>query len=151
LSAALNTQEVCIVDSDGYGERPNQPPAERLIEDCRTIGPSGIERVAAAWDRRAPDLYAAAEHAALHVVETTNRGGAWDDLRNRLLGLTEHGTPLLAWRAEHGDVGHKAEDALLGAALALVAQPDLDRRHSEALLRPMAAALPWLLSASIPS
>ena len=135
-----------MVDRDGYGQRPNQPEVERLLEDCRTLGPAGIERIAAGWGQRAPDLYAAAEREALHVVETMRRGGAWDDLRNRLLGLTERGAPLVAWRAEHGDVGHKAEDALLGAALALLARPELDSHHGNTLVRPMATALPWLLS-----
>jgi hypothetical protein len=134
------------VDRDGYGQRHKQPAVERLVEDCRTLGPAGIERIAAGWGQRAPDLYVAAEREALHVVETMRRGRAWDDLRNRLLGLTERGTPLVAWGAEHGDVGHKAEDALLGAALALLARPELDSHHGNTLVRPMATALPWLLS-----
>jgi len=124
---------------------------ERLAEDCRTLGPSGIERIAGGWERRAPDRYAEAERAALRIIETTGRGIAWDELRNRLLGLTERGTPLVAWRAEHGDVGHRAEQALLGAALALLAQPELDAHHAETLVGPMAAALPWLLSATAQS
>jgi hypothetical protein len=65
--------------------------------------------------------------------------------------VEKHGTPLLAWRAEHHDVGHEAEDALLGAALALIAQAELDALHREALVHPMAAALPWLLTASTAS
>jgi hypothetical protein len=137
------------LDRDGYGDRPNQTAVERLLEDCRTLGPAGIERTAVGWDHRRPDLYAEAEREAVRVVEATGRGGAWDDLRNRLLGLTERGAPLVAWRAEHGDVGHKAEDALLGAALALVARPELDSHHGEILVRPMASALPWLLATSV--
>lgn len=139
------------MDSDGYGQRPSQTAVERLVEDCRTLGPAGIERIAAGWDRRSSDLYAAAEREALHVIETRNRGGAWDDLRNRLIGLTERGTPLVAWRAEHGDIGHKAEAALLGAALALLVGPELEVRHRETLIGPMATALPWLLSAAVES
>lgn len=137
------------MDRDGYGDRPNQTAVERLLEDCRTLGPAGIERIAGGWDHRKPDLYAGAEREALHVVETTGRSGAWDDLRNRLLGLTERGAPLVAWRAEHGDIGHKAEDALLGAALALLARPELDSHHRETLVGPMATALPWLLATSV--
>jgi hypothetical protein len=144
-------EEVVSVDSDGYGRRPNQPAVERLLEDCRTLGPAGIERVATAWDRRSPDRYAEAEREALHVVESKGRTTAWDELRNRLLGLTESGVALVAWRAEHGAVGHKAEDALLGAALALIAFPDLDFRHHETLVAPMASALPWLLTATVES
>lgn len=139
------------MDNDGYGERPGQTAQDRLLEDCRTLGPAGIERIAAAWDKRAPGLYREANQEALRVLETTGRGRAWDELRNRLLGLTERGTPLVAWGAEHGEVGHKAEDALLGAALGLLARPQLDDRHAETLVTPMAAALPWLLSAAIRS
>jgi hypothetical protein len=144
-------EEVVSVDSDGYGRRPNQPAVERLVEDCRTLGPAGIERIAAAWDRRSPDRYKDAEREALHLVESKGRTAAWDELRNRLLGLTESGVALVAWRAEHGDVGHKAEDALLGAALALVAFPDLDFRHYETLVAALASSLPWLLSATVES
>lgn len=139
------------IDRDGYGERPGQTAIDRLIEDCRTLSPLGIERVAAGWERfgaEAHAAYAEAEKAALHVIEATNRGGRWDELRNQLLGLTERGTPLVSWRLEHGDVGHRAENALLGAALALLASPDLDAHHRDALLRPMAEGLPWLESAS---
>ncbi|HWF57949.1 MAG TPA: hypothetical protein VG520_06325 [Candidatus Dormibacteraeota bacterium] len=136
------------MDNDGYGQRPGQTPLDRLLEDCRTLGPSGIERIAAGWEQRVPDVHREAERAALEVLESTGRGAQWDDLRNRLLGLTERGVPLLAWRAEHGDVGHSAEDALLGAALALLARPELDARRAETLVTPMASALPWLLTAA---
>jgi len=42
--------------------------------------------------------------------------------------------------------GHHAEAAALGAALALHAAGYLDRAHFETLVRPMAEALPWLLT-----
>jgi len=138
------------MDRDGYGQRPGQTAIERLLEDCRTLSPSGIERVAAGWDRfggAAKTVYEEAERAALHAVETANRAAEWDELRNQLLGLTERGAPLMSWRLEHGEIGHKAENSLLGAALAVLAGPQLDRGHRETLLRPMAEALPWLLSA----
>jgi hypothetical protein len=135
-------------DIEGYGARPNQSDIDRLLEDCRTLSPSGIERVAQGWHRVASaashDAWHEAERAALHVLETSNRVGAWDELRNRILDLTEHHDALEAWRAEHGEVGHRAEDALLGAALALIAQPGLDHAHERVLLSPMSAALPWL-------
>ena len=85
-----------------------------------------------------------AERAALHVLEQNNRVHEWDELRNRILDLTERHAALIAWRDEHGEVGHRAEDALLGAALALTARPDLDTGHERVLLGPMSAALPWL-------
>jgi len=138
------------VDVEGYGQRPGQTPIERLLEDSRTLSPAGVERVAAGWDHFAGGMherYHAAERAALHIVEATGRTEEWDELRNELLGLTERGTPLVAWRVEHGEIGHKAETALLGAALALAASPELDAEHRETLLRPMSEALPWLLAA----
>lgn len=139
-------------DIEGYGARPDQTDIERLLEDCRTLGPSGIERVAQGWttaeSKHDHDAWHEAERAALHVLETTKHAGAWDEVRNRILDLTEHHDALESWRAEHGEVGHRAEDALLGAALALVARPGLDHAHERVLLRPMSAALPWLTAAS---
>ena len=136
-------------DSDGYGARPGQTEMDRLIEDCRTLSPAGIERVAQGFERHAGrgshQAWHEAEQAALHVLEAHHRGSEWDELRNRLLGLTENRAALIAWRQEHGQVGHDAENALLGAALALLARPDLDPAHADTLLRPMGEALPWLL------
>jgi hypothetical protein len=152
-------------DIEGYGERQAQSEIDRLLEDCRTLSASGIERIAQSWrtgvapgwTERVADHEDAstarheswheAERAALHVLETTNRAAAWDLLRNRILDLTEHHDALVSWRAEHGDIGHRAEDALLGAALALSARPDLHAAHERTLLGPMSASLPWLTAA----
>jgi hypothetical protein len=141
------------MDRDGYGVREGQTPIDRLLEDCRTLSPAGIERIAHGWtalaDGELHPAFIAAERAALQLLELSNRVGQWDELRNRLLGLTERGTPLIAWRVEHGDTGHRAERAMLGAALALVAGRDLDRHHREVLVRPLAEALPWLLTGNL--
>jgi len=137
------------MDDDGYGIRPGQTTIDRLLEDCRTLSPAGIERVASGWDHRGDSkLFEKAERDALHALETENRGPEWDELRNFILGLTERGQPLVAWQAEHGDTGHKAEEALLAAMLALVAGQSVDARHRAILVRPMAEALPWLLPAT---
>jgi hypothetical protein len=136
------------VDRDGYGARPGQTGIERLLEDCRTLSPLGVERAAQGWARHAlsgsHEGWIEAERAALHLLETQARAAQWDDLRNRILGLTERKGALIAWRLEHGEVGHSAENALLGAALALLAGPDLDPEHAAILEAPMAEALPWL-------
>ena len=136
------------IDTEGYGPRPSQTDIDRLLEDSRTLSPLGIERAADGWARHAGSgehtAWREAERAALHTLETNGRTGAWDELRNRLLGLTESEGALVSWRFEHGDVGHNAERALLGAALALMAQPELDRNHAKTLLAPMGEALPWL-------
>lgn len=137
-----------MVDSDGYGARQGQTPVERLIEDCRTLSPAGIERIAAGWGaRHQHDAFHDAEKAALQAVEAEGRTTEWDALRNQLLGLTERGSPLISWRLEHGAVGHKAEDALMAAALALTAGAALARHHAETLIAPMSDALPWLTTA----
>jgi hypothetical protein len=153
-------------DIDGYGTRETQSDIDRLLEDCRTLSQSGIERIAQSWQTRvAPgwadrisdhhdassaehDAWHQAERAALHVLEATNRAAAWDDLRNRILDLTEHHDALVSWRDEHGETGHRAEDALLGAALALSARPELDPTDERVLLGPMSATLPWLAAPS---
>ena len=136
------------MDSEGYGPRPGQGDIDRLLEDARTLSPLGVERAAQGWASHAGSgehqAWHDAERAALHVLETTRRAPQWDELRGRILGLTENRGALVAWRMEHGDVGHSAENALLGAALALLAGPDLDRGHLRTLLAPMAEALPWL-------
>jgi hypothetical protein len=56
----------------------------------------------------------------------------------------------VSWKAEHGELGHKAERAALGAALALLARDQLDHPHFVTLVRPMAEGLPWLLPESAP-
>jgi hypothetical protein len=132
-------------DVEGYGERPGQTPLDRLLEDCRTLSPIGIERVATGWDRHSNGVLREAEAQALRELDAEGRRQEWDDLRARLLGLTEEGKPLVAWRVAHGPIGHKAEEALIAAALALIAGDTLDLKHRTALVRPMAEALPWLL------
>ena len=88
-----------MVDSDGYGARQGQTPIERLIEDCRTLSPAGIERIAAGWDaNHQHEAFHSAEKAALHTIESQGKSTDWDALRNQLLGLTERGTPLVRYR-----------------------------------------------------
>jgi len=59
--------------------------------------------------------------------------------------MTESGSALVSWRAEHGEMGHKAENAAFAAALGLLADGLISKEQQEALLRPLAEALPWLL------
>lgn len=142
------------VDAEGYGYRPDEQGLERLLRDARTLSPAGIERAAWGWDRHedpaAMQQFREAERASLHVVEQSDRGPAWEDARKRLLDLTEGRTSLVSWKVEHGDVGHKAERALLGAALGLLMRERLDKAHYVILVRPMAEALPWLLPEAPP-
>ncbi|HXA28411.1 MAG TPA: hypothetical protein VN193_06655 [Candidatus Angelobacter sp.] len=137
------------IDTEGYGVRPGQSDVDRLLEDARTLSPFGVERAAQGWTKHAGTgahpQWIAAERAALHALETSKHAPEWDELRDRILGLTEQRGAMVAWRQEHGEVGHHAESALLGAALALMARPrGLDEPHVRTLLLPMAEALPWL-------
>jgi hypothetical protein len=136
-------------DLDGYGYDPDQRGIDRLLDDLRTVSPAGVERIAWGWDQHDEGdgraLLLAAEKAALRVLEDESRAQPWEDVQRRVLDMTEGRTSLVAWKAEHGDVGHKAERAVLAAALGLGAGdalPDADRR---VLVRAAAEAMPWLL------
>jgi hypothetical protein len=119
----------------------------RLESDLRTFSPTGIERVAWGWRRHEghPERLHAAEQAALHAIEQTDRGPNWEDLRRTLNNLMEGSGSLLSWREEHGHEGHTAERAVYAAALALMAGDQLSHEQYVDLVRPLAEALPWLL------
>ena len=135
------------MDREGYGYDAHQSLTERLVEDLRALGPSGIERIAESYQQleqvghreRFHDL----ERKALHAVEG-DRAGEWDELRSRIHHLTDGGGSLESWKAEHGDVGHRAEAAVLAGALGLVALGDIPREDYLKLVEPLAAALPWV-------
>src|SRR5713226_8464858 len=137
------------LDAEGYGFPQHQRTLARLIDDIRILSPSGVERVAQGWDEHVGDkglpAFREAEKAALHAIEQADRGAAWDEVRRTLFGMTESGAALISWRAEHGEMGHKAENAAFAAALGLLADGLISKHQQEALLRPLAEALPWLL------
>ena len=137
------------VDAEGYGFPEHKRTIARLMEDVRILSPAGVERIAQGWDEHVGETglpaFREAEKAALHAIEQADRGAAWDELRRTLFGLTESGAALISWRAEHGDMGHKAENAAFAAALGLLADGLIGKPQQETLLRPMAEALPWLL------
>jgi hypothetical protein len=137
------------VDAEGYGFPEHQRTLARLMDDIRVLSPAGVERAATGWDTHVgkdglPALHAA-EKAAVHAIEQADRGAAWDEVRRSLFGLTESGGALISWKAEHGEVGHKAENAAFAAALGLVAGGLISDEQVATLMRPMAEALPWLL------
>jgi hypothetical protein len=137
------------IDAEGYGFPEHQKTLSRLIDDIRVLGPAGVERAAQGWDRHARlqglQSIHEAEKAAVRAIEKADRGPAWDEVRRNLFGLTESGGALVSWKAEHGDIGHKAEDAAFMAALGLVAGNLIRKEQANALLRPMSEALPWLV------
>jgi len=137
------------LDAEGYGFPEHERTLARLMADIRVMGPAGVERAAGGWDRHAGKggLTALhdAERAATHAIEQNDRGEAWDAFRSSLFGMTESGEALISWKAEHGETGHKAEDAAFAAALALVAGKLIKPEEFKTLVSPMAEALPWLL------
>jgi hypothetical protein len=125
-----------------------------LLNDARVLSPAGIERAAWGWDRHedhaAMQRFRDAEKAGLRTLEQNDRAQAWEETRRRILDLTEGRTSLVSWKAEHGDLGHKAERALLGAALGILARDKLSHDQYVTVVRPMAEALPWLLPEAPP-
>ena len=127
---------------------PRPEDLARLTADLRILDRTGIERAAWGWDRheaRGLDRYHRAEKAALAAIEREDLGPSWDEYRVRLFGLTEAKGALVAWKAAHGDMGHKAERAAFGAALGLFAKHAINDADHTTLAEPMAEALPWLL------
>ncbi len=143
------------IDADGYGFPEHQPTLARLMEDIRVLSPAGVERVARGWDlhvgAKGLKEFEEAERAATHAIEQADRGAAWDQVRSSLFGLTESGDALVSWKAEHGEIGHKAERAAFAAALGLVASKLIGKEQAATLMRPMAEALPWLLPEQTPA
>jgi hypothetical protein len=137
------------MDSDGYGYSADDHGTGRLLDDLRTLSPSAIERVAHGWELYGLphlDQYHEAETAALQAIEEAHHTSDWEELQRQILDLTEGRSSLVSWKVEHGENGHHAEAAALGAALALHAAGHLDHNHTRTLARPMAEALPWLLT-----
>jgi hypothetical protein len=140
------------LDAEGYGFPEHERTLSRLMADVRVMGTAGVERAALGWETHVAllggEAFHAAEKAATHAIEQGGRGAAWDAFRSSLFGLTESGSALVSWKAEHGAVGHKAEGAAFAAALALVAGDLISAEQYATLARPMAEALPWLLPES---
>ena len=61
---------------------------QRLASDLRTFSVAGIERVGWGWRQKhgQAEVFQAAERAALHAIEQTDRGPAWEELRRSLRG-----------------------------------------------------------------
>jgi hypothetical protein len=129
-------------------KHPRAAELERLASDLRVLDMTGIERAAWGWDRhesRGLDAYHRAEKDALAAIERADLGPAWQEYHRGVFGLTEAKNALVAWKAKHGDAGHKAERAAFGAALGLFARDHVSHGDYLALVEPMAEALPWLL------
>jgi hypothetical protein len=120
----------------------------------RTLSGVGIERIAGGWDKHvgsdeAHERLQEAEREALAAMEGHDTGLRWDELRRQILDLTEGRSAMHDWKAEHGDIGHKAERAALAAALALTAAGHITQAHYSTLVAAMAESLPWLHSEEV--
>jgi hypothetical protein len=135
------------VDREGYGYDSHQSLAERLMDDLRALGPSGIERIAESYQQLEQvghkERFHGLERRALAAVEGA-RGNEWEELKARIHHLTDGGGSLESWKAEHGDVGHRAEAAVLAGALGLLALGELPRDDYLKLVEPLSSALPWV-------
>ena len=141
------TESDMTLRRDGYVD--TEQGIVRLLGDLRVMSGAGIERAAWGWTRHVGEdgleRFREAEQAAVRLLEADGRGEDWESLRREILDLTEGRGSLVAWQAEHGPAGHSAEQAALGAALALLAGPRLGRDELAVLLGPLDEALPWLL------
>ena len=131
------------MDREGYGYGDHQSLIERLQGDLRTLGPSGIERIANGFRHSDHEHFHKLEREALQAIEGA-RGVEWEELKAQIHHLTDGGGSLESWKAEHGDNGHLAEAAVLGAALGILALPDLSRAHYLGVVTPLGEALPWV-------
>ena len=111
---------------------------KRLLEDLRLLGPAGIERAAQAWRAAA---------GAEDSIRTTAERRAEDDPEWReaeqLIFQVARGE---AWLALAQDVRESALAAGQDALLGILERRTLGGERYRALVAPMAAALPWLLS-----
>jgi hypothetical protein len=143
------------MDLEGYGYTATDRGINRLLDDCRTLSPAGIERAAWGWDRHEKDPHLmdrlrSGEKEAERAIDSSGRKGEWDNAIRAILDLTEGRKSLVSWKAEHGQVGHKAERAALAAGLAVTARDLIPHETYAILVRPLAEALPWLLPEAPP-
>lgn len=135
------------MDREGYGYDSHQSLTERLVDDLRALGPSGIERIAENYQQLEQvghrERFHELERRALQAVEGA-RGVEWEELKARIHHLTDGGGSLESWKAEHGEVGHRAEAAVLAGALGLLALGELPQEDYLKLVDPLSAALPWV-------
>ncbi len=137
-----------LAHDSGVAQHSRPEDLERLAADLAVLDVTGIDRAAWGWDRHESErleVYHRAEKAALAAIEGADLGDEWEAYHRRLFGLTEAKGALVAWRAMHGDRGHKAERAAFGAGLGLFARDHVSSDDYAALVQPMAEALPWLL------
>jgi phage/plasmid-associated DNA primase len=111
---------------------------KRLLEDLRLLGPSGIERVAHAWRAVAGDedaVRTAAERRAEDDPE-------WREAESQIFQIAKGEAWLSLPQTDRDSAVAAAQDALLAA----LERKTLGEQRYSVLVRPLASALPWLLT-----
>ena len=110
----------------------------RLLEDLRLLGPTGIERIAAAWRE---------EQAAEDPIRTATERRAEDDpewraAETEIFAIARGEAWLSIPHTDRDSAVAGAQDALL----AVLERRTLSKQQYRTLVRSAAAALPWLLT-----
>ena len=111
---------------------------KRLVEDLRLLGPTGIERVAAAWRAVAP-----AEDAIRTTAERRAEDDPeWREAEMEIFQVARGEAWLSLAQTDRDSAVAAAQDALL----AVLERKTLGEKRYRTLVHPMAEALPWLLT-----
>jgi phage/plasmid-associated DNA primase len=111
---------------------------KRLLEELRLLGPSGLERVAEAWRAAA-----AAEDAIRTTAERRAEDDPeWRDAEAEIFQIARGEAWLSLPQTDRDSAVAAAQDALL----AVLERKTLGEQRHRTLARPLAAALPWLLT-----
>lgn len=109
----------------------------RLLEDLRILGPSGVQRAA-----RAPRQAAAAAAGRTAAKRRAEDDPQWREAEAEVSRVARGES----WMAVEQADREAALAAALDALLAVLERRQLDDAEYDRLVRPMSAALPWLLS-----
>jgi hypothetical protein len=111
---------------------------KRLVEDLRLLGPTGIERVAAAWRAVAP-----AEDAIRTTAERRAEDDPeWREAEMEIFQVARGEAWLSLAQTDRDSAVAAAQDALL----AVLERKTLGEKRYRSLVHPMGEALPWLLT-----
>jgi phage/plasmid-associated DNA primase len=111
---------------------------KRLLEELRLLGPSGLERVAEAWRAVAADEDAIRNTAERRAEDDPE----WRDAEAEIFQIARGEAWLSLPETDRDSAVAAAQDALL----AVLERKNLGEQRHRTLARPMAAALPWLLT-----
>ena len=111
---------------------------KRLLEDLRLLGPTGIERVAAAWREAA----AAEDPIRTATERRAEDDPEWREAEREIFAIARGEAWLSIPQTDRDSAVGGAQDALL----AVRERKTLSQQQYRTLVRSAAAALPWLLT-----